>query len=273
MKTERAAVLAMPLSTTALAQEPVGPPPPSGAQTGSGPDTYELLPDIGRIGAQVTIFAGGSWNPYEVGRGIDVGGAIDLPLARTRSGKLSYSISLALSLAETDPFRVTSAVALVANLAAGASLDDALAGPPRAPFPVVREVRTRLRLLHLSPFSLKYTFTGLDRTRLRPWVGAGLDFVVTITQEVPERDESLLFSGTAPFDAPLIAGLIAQAPELAERGSPTGQGNIEVGGHVAAGLELRVTSGLSLNLEYRFTLSEGRNAQLQTATAGVGFHW
>jgi opacity protein-like surface antigen len=273
MRTTVAAFLALLLSGAAAAQEPVGPPPASGAGTGSGPDTYELLPDIGRIGAQVTLFAGGSWNPYEVGRGLDVGGVIDLPLARARSGKLSYSISLGLSLAESDPFQVTSAVALVANLAAGASLEAALAGPPRAPFPVVREVRTELRLLHLSPFSLKYTFTGLDRARLRPWVGAGLDFVVTITRELPERDESLLFPGTAPFDAALIGGLIAQAPELEQRGSPTGQGNIEVGGHAAAGLELRMTSGLSLNLEYRFTLSEGRNAHLHTATAGVGFHW
>jgi opacity protein-like surface antigen len=266
--------LFLSLGSVAWAQEPVGPPPAPGAGSGGGaPDTYELLPDIGRIGAQVTIFAGGSWNPYEIGSGLDVGGSIDLPLARTGSGKLSYSISLGLSMAESDVFAVTSSVALVANLAAGASLEDALAGPPRAPFPVVREVRSQLRLLHLAPFSLKYTFTGLDRARLRPWLGAGLDFVVTITKELPERDESLLFTGSAPFDDALIGGLIGQAPELAERGRPTGQGNVELGGHGAAGLELRVTRGLSLNLEYRLTLTEGRNGRLHTATAGVGFHW
>jgi len=267
-----AAALCLALAVPAPAQEPAGPPPQGQGQP-SGPETYELLPEIGRIGAQVSIVAGRSWNPYEVGPGVDVGGAIDLPLARKGSGKLSYSISLGLSLADSDPFRVTSAVALVANLAAGASLRDALAGPPRAPFPVTREVRTRLRLLHVSPFALKYTWTGLDPARLRPWIGAGLDFVVTITQERPERDESALFTGTAPFDDPLIAGLIAQAPELTERGSPTGQGNVALGGHAAAGLEIRLTSGLSLDLEYRYTRAEGRNAGLHTATAGVGFHW
>lgn len=273
MRTALASLIGLVLAGGAGAQEPAGPPPASGAGSGSGPDTYELLPDIGRIGAKVTLFAGGSWNPYGIGPGVDVGGAIDLPLARIGSGKLSYSISLGLSLAESEPFPVTSAVALVANLAAGASFDDALAGPPRAPFPVVRDVRTRLRLLHLSPFSLKYTWTGLDRARLRPWLGAGLDFVVAITSERPERDESLLFTGTAPFDSDLLGGLIAQAPELEERGSPSGQGDIELGGHAAAGLEVRLSSGLSLDLEYRFTLTEGRNAHLHTATAGVGIHW
>lgn len=265
-----AALLAAGVS--AGAQEPTL-PPPSGSASDPGPETYELLPDLGRIGAQVAVFGGASWNPYRVGGGVDVGAYVNLPLARNRAGKLSYEILLAVSLAESDPFAASSSVALVANLAAGASLEDALAGPPRAPFPVTRQVRTRLRLLHMSPFGLKYTITRWDSSRIRPFLGAGLDFVVGITQERPEQDGSLLFPGTAPFDDPLIAGLIAQAPELTERGSPTGQGNIEIGAHAGAGLEVRLSSGISLNLEYRFTLTEGVNARLHTGTAAVGFHW
>lgn len=264
--------LLLAAAVSAAAQEPVG-PPPTGGGADPGPETYELLPDLGRIGAQVAIFGGASWNPYRVGGGADVGAYVNLPLARNGAGKLSYEILLAVSLGESAPFSATNSVALVANLASGASFADAVAGPPAAPFPVIRQVRTRLRLLHMSPFSLKYTITRWDGARIRPFIGAGLDFVVGITQERPEQDESLLFPGTAPFDDPLIAGLIAQAPELSERGSPTGQGNIELGAHAGAGLEIRLASGISLNLEYRLTLTEGENARLHTATAALGFHW
>jgi hypothetical protein len=139
---------------------------------------------------------------------------------------------------------------------------------------VTQEVRTRLRLLHLSPFSLKYTLTRWDGLRLRPYLNAGLDFVVALTREDPERDESLLFTGSAPFDDPLIAGLIAQAPELTARGRPTGQGNLEVGGHAAVGLEVRLSQGVSLNLEYRFTATEaGAKGRLHTASGAIGFHF
>jgi hypothetical protein len=268
-----AALVLTAVAASAGAQEPAGPPPPSRGAAGEGHQPLELLPEIGLIGAQVGILAGPSWNPYGIGKGLDTGGFVDLPLAKAPGGKLSYEIFVGLSLATSDPFTVTSSVAFVANLAAGASLADALAGPPRAPFPVRREVRSQLRLLHLSPFGLKWTFTGLDHARLRPYLGVGLEIVVAITHEDPERDESLLFTGGAPFDDPLLAGLIAQAPELTAQGRPTGQGNIELGGHAAAGVEIRLSRRLSLNLEYRFTATENSRGRLHTATSALGFHW
>jgi hypothetical protein len=253
------------------AQEPAGPPPPSGARR-DGSRSLELLPDLGRIGAQVSVTGAASWNPYEVGSGVAAYGAIELPLARGAGGRLSYEISVGLSEATSDPFTITDAVAYVANLASGASRTAALAGPPFAPFPVRRDVRTRLHLLDVSPFALKYTITRLDAARVRPYVAAGLDVVVVITRQDPVSDESLEFRGGAPFDDPLIGGLIAQAPELAARGYPTGQGNVEAGWHAGAGLEVRVSDGISLNLGYRYT-SIGMSHVLHTAGGGVGFHW
>lgn len=257
----------------AAAQEPTGPPPPSSRVEDRNVQPLELLPDLGKIGAQVGLTGGASWNPYRVGQGVQGGGYIDLPLRRAPGGKLSYEILLILSQADSDPFLITDPIAYVANLSAGASPADALAGPPRAPFPVRRTVRTRLRLLQVSPFGLKYTLLGLDQHRWRPYAVAGLDFVVAITQERPVQDESQAFTGTSPFDDPLIAGLVAQAPELTERGSPTGQGNIELGFHLGAGFELRLTRGLSLNFDYRFTGTEGKNGRLHTASTALGFHW
>ena len=257
-----------------FAQAPQGPPPPSLGATDTGAAVHELLPGIGKIGAEVAIFGGASWNPYSIGQGGELGGLIDLPLAKAPGGKLSYEIFIGLSLATSDPFTITDSIAFVANLATGASRQAALQGPPLAPFPVTREVRTRMRLLHLSPFALKYTLTRWDAARIRPYLNAGLDFLVVLTREEPLRDESLLFNGTAPFDDPLIAGLLAQAPELTARGVPTGQGHFQLGGHAAVGFELRLSKGLSLNLEYRFTGSEGGSkGRLHSAIGALGFHF
>jgi opacity protein-like surface antigen len=256
----------------AAAQQPSAPPPPAAGGGARGPEVHELLPDIGRIGAQAGIMAGASWNPYDVGPGFQAAGYVDLPLARAPGGKLSYEIVIGLSLADSDPFTITNPLAYVANLAAGASPEAALAGPPDAPFPVVRSVETRLRLMDVSPFGLKYTLRVLDHVRLRPYAAAGLDFAVVITQQRP-LDESLVFTGTAPFDDPLIGGVVAQAAELEERGTPSGQGNLELGWHAGGGLEIRITRGLSVNLDYRFLAVEGRNGHLHTLSSALGFHW
>jgi opacity protein-like surface antigen len=137
---------------------------------------------------------------------------------------------------------------------------------------VTRDVTTRLHLLQVAPFSLKYQIQSFDHLRLRPYFGVGLDFVVVITRQDPVRDESLVFTGTAPFDAALVAALIAQAPELEARKVPTGQGNMEIGGHAMAGMEVRVSRGLSLNLDYRFTRI-GSTGNLHAVNAALGFHW
>jgi len=217
------------------AQDPTGAPPPSGTRRSGGPEVLELLPDIGVIGAEVAVFAGPSWNPYSVGQGVELGGYINLPLRRAPGGKLSYEIFLGLSLATSDPFALTLQTA-----------------PPQQ-----RSVRTRLRLLHVSPFALKYALTRWDGARLRPYLSAGADVLVALTEQEGAEGGRLF---------PLAA-------ELEARGYPTGQGNIELGGHAAAGLEIRVATGFSLNLEYRFTATGGTHGRLHGTSAALGFHW
>jgi len=268
-----AAFLCLGVAARGGAQEPTGPPPPSSTKKSAGPETYELLPELGKIGAQVGLLGAFASNPYEVGRGYAVGGYVDLPLLGAPAGKLSYEMLVVLAHGRSDPFVITDPIAYVANLASGASKADALAGPPKAPFPVRRSVRTVLKILQVSPFALKYTIKSLDRVRLRPFFYAGLDLVVVISRQDPEADESREFTGSSPFDDPLIGGLVAQAPELAARGLPTGQGNLEVGGHGGAGLEVRLSHALSLNLEYRFTGIGGTSHNLHAASAALGLHW
>jgi hypothetical protein len=253
-------------AVAAGAQEPSTPPPPAGGGGHAGARYHELLPDIGRIGAQVGAAVGPSWNPYHVGGGWQVAAFIDLPLARNRAGRLSYEILLGLSGGTSETFTVTNTLAYVANLARGASPEDALAGPPRAPYRVQRPVRTHLRLLDVSPFALKYTLTGLDHVRLRPYVTAGLDVSLATTRqesldETPARD---------PVDAALSTA--GRAPELGARGIPEGEGSLALGGHAGAGLEIRVSRGLSLNLDYRLTRVD-RDHSLHAASAVVGMHW
>jgi hypothetical protein len=257
----------------AFAQEPAGPPPPSSKIEDHGTDVVELLPAIGRIGAQAGLLVGLSRNPYGVGSGVQAAGYLDVPLGRVAGGKLSYELVVGFSHGESDPFAITDPLAYVANLATGASPAAALAGPPGAPFPVRRRVRTRLRLLEVAPFTVKYTVTALDHVRVRPYVSAGADVVVVITHQTPEQDESLLFPGTSPFDGPLLAGLVAQAPELQARGIPTGQGDIEAGFHAGGGVELRLSRALSVNLDYRFTGIGGADHGLHAFSSGLGIHW
>jgi hypothetical protein len=267
--------LAVALAAPARAQDapPPSGPPPAGEEKAAGLAVHELLPGIGTLGAQVGLSFGSSWNPYRVGRGLTAAAYVDLPVLRAPGGKISYELLVALSDAESAPFVITDSVAFVANLASGASREDSLFGPPRAPFPVRRDVRTRLRLLQVSPFGLKYTYGSPGAARVRPYVGAGVDVVVVITSQTPERDESLLFNGQPPFDDPLLGGLIAQAPELTQRGYPSGQGDLQLGGHVGAGFELRLSRALSLNADYRFTALEGRNGRLHAVTSTLGVHW
>jgi len=269
-KTVLFAVLLLPTSRL-LAQAPAGPPPPTSERQDAGLDVHELLPDIGRIGSQVGFYGGLSLNPYDVGQGFTVGGFVDLPLCRVPGGKLSYEILVGFSQARSDAFSATNPIAYVANLAAGASPAAALAGPPEAPFPVVRDVTLSLRLLQISPFSLKWTFLPKS-ARVRPFLVAGGDFIVVITAVDPVRDESLVFTGTPPFDATLIGGLVAQAPELEARGIPSGQGNLELGGHAGGGFELRLSRAVSFNMDYRFT-QIGKSASLHTFHGGIGIHW
>ena len=156
----------------------------------------------------------------------------------------------------------------MANLARGASPADALAGPPRAPYRVRRPVQTRLRLLDVSPFALKYTLTGLDHVRLRPYVTAGLDVIA-------RHDGGRVCSTTTARSRLRRAALSTggRAPELDARGIPAGDGGLALGGHAGAGLEIR---DLPWPLpEPRLPLSRASTAsrRLHAVSTVVGFHW
>lgn len=233
----------------------------------------ELLPDLGQIGAQVGFTAGLCANPYDAGRGVCGGGFVALPLARVAGGKLSYEIDMSLARSRGEPFSITNTLAYIANLAAGASPSAAAAGPPGAPHPVLREVRTSLRVLRVSPFGLRYSFSSAHVPRLRPYVAAGLDAVVVLSAQEPLGDEGTDLPRSAALDSVLIGGLLAQAPELDELGLPSGQGNVQLGAHVAAGVELRLLPRLSLNVEGGYVAIEGAAGGQKAARAALGFHW
>ncbi len=112
--------------------------------------------------------------------------------------------------------------------------------------------RTRLRVLQGAPFSLKYTITKWDADRIRPFVVAGADAVVVDTRDA---------------DA-------SGVPTVADpRGLPPGRTSLELGAHAGIGAEVRVSRGISIDLEYRFLAFEGRQGRLQTVTTSLGFHW
>jgi hypothetical protein len=231
MKAAGVVTLVMLVAFPAWAQDASGPPPPTTSGESAGPEVHELLPEIGLIGAEVGAVAGASWNPYEGGGGAFLAGFIDLPLRRLGGGKLSYEIWLGLSLARSDAFAL---------------------GPPPGTFGPTRLVESRLRLLHAAPFSLKYAVTRFDAVRLRPYLTAGVDVLLSDVRTEPAT---------------------GRPSELEARGVPVGDLGLALGGHGGAGVEVRVARGFSLNLDYRIAAFEGRNARLQTLGAALGLHW
>ncbi|HQZ19047.1 MAG TPA: hypothetical protein PLD86_19390, partial [Vicinamibacteria bacterium] len=67
-----------PSVSMARAQEPQTPPPAPGKPGATDP--LELLPAIGKIGAEVGLHGGWSQNPYSLGSGAQGAGFINLPL-------------------------------------------------------------------------------------------------------------------------------------------------------------------------------------------------
>ncbi len=263
----------------------------------------ELLPQIGKIGAEVGLLLAGSTSPFQLNSGKTFGGFIDLPLFEPAwiHGKLSYEISVAMSQSNTT-FPVTSNVAQVANLTVltainpnggVANVTAAVTGTGPAPFPVTVSALTRLRLLQVVPFSFKYTTTALDRWRIRPYGLVGLGTYVTIHSQNPARgnpptyglrtDATLppdlmtalqsLFGGQAPFGGPLVAGQISQAPELEARGLPGGHGNLDLGLATGGGVEFRISRSFSLGLDARWNKISGTNGGFATVGSRLGFHF
>lgn len=276
--------------------------PPPAAQTMAAPREVmppELIPEIGKIGAEVGILLNGASNPFHLNSGTDLGGFIDLPLfdrPQWLHGKISYEISLGLSRSKTS-FTTTSNVAQVANLAVLNALNpnggaqnilDAVAGTGSAPFPVTSRTVTSMKLLQVVPFSLKYTTTWLDRYRLRPYGLLGFGTYVTIHSQSPDNTGvrqnanlppavlslvNQLFGGQAPFGGPLVAGQISQSPELEARGLPGGHGNIDVGWLTGGGVELRLNRNFSFGFDGRWNRIAGSPGSLTTYGGRLGFHF
>jgi hypothetical protein len=264
----------------------------------------ELVPEVGKIGAEVGIVLSGSLNPFKLNSGQFAGGFIDLPLVngpRWLHGKLAYEISIGLSQSNTT-FNTTSNVAQVANLALLDTIYptrglqnalDSTSGTGAAPFYTTMSTSTRLRLLEVVPFSIKYTSTVLDRIRLRPYAVLGFGTYVTIDSQNPARgtpptygvrpDANLppdvlallqqTFGGQAPFGATLVAGQISNSAQLVARGLPAGNGNIDFGLHTAAGITYRLTRDLSLGFDAQFNRIAGSNGGFTTLGTRIGFHF
>ncbi len=259
----------------------------------------ELIPEIGKIGAEVGLVLNGSANPFHLNAGQDAAGFIDLPLVDKPDwlhGKISYEILVGLSQSKTT-FTTTSNVAQVANLTVLNALNpagglqnvtEAATGTGSAPFPVSATTTTQLKLLQVVPFALKYTSTALDRWRLRPYAVAGFGIYVTIHDQTPfntgvRTDANLppailqlinqTFGGKAPFGGPLVAGQLSESSELEAKGLPGGHGNIDFGLHGGGGFEFRVNRSFSLGFDARYNRIAGAPGSLITYGTRFGIHF
>ena len=272
-------------------------------RSAESPMPPELVPDIGKIGAEVGLLISGSSSPFQLNNGSFVAGFIDLPLIAPNwiRGKLSYEILVGQTQSNTK-FDTTSNVAQVANLTVLTALNPngglqnvqaALTGTGAAPFPVVTNNQTRLRLLQVVPFAFKYTNYSFERWRFRPYGVLGFGTYVTIHHQNPARGNpptyglrtdadldpaliaalSQVFGGQAPFGGPLVAGQISQSPELEARGLPGGHGNFDLGIHSGVGFEYRLHKHFSLGFDARFNKIAGSHGAFRTYGSRLGFHF
>ncbi len=239
----------------------------------------ELLPNLGLIGASSSFSAGVHSGPYSGGRGTYLSGGVSLPLMKAPGGQLLYEFSAGLTRSDTQ-LRITSNVAQVANLAVlgPGQLTDALQGTGAAPFPVRVDSQSKIDLLQVLPFGLKYQNTSLSRWRLRPYVVMGFGLYVTISNQTTLtglRNESALtslFGNGAPFGGALIGGQIAAAKELTALGIPSGQGGISPGFQTGGGLEWRMKPRFSWGLDLRWNML-GSGANFYTIAPRGTFHF
>jgi opacity protein-like surface antigen len=226
----------------------------------------EVLPDLGQIGAEVSLVFGISTNPFAADRGLTTGGYIDLPIFRVAGGKLSYQIGVVNHTAKTD-VRITSPLSAVGDLLAADGLGNTLTSRVLSSLKNM-PAEEDLDLLAVLPFGMKYTVMSLDHLRVRPYLVAATGVYVTITEQNPHLTVDPRLAGT------FIGGIAPQAVELTARGVPEGQGDIRFGVNAGGGLEVRVASRGSLGAEYRFhKIEASRNATFSTFVAKLAFHF
>ena len=247
--------------------------------TGERGMPQELLPNLGLIGASSSFSAGIHTGPYSSGRGTYLSGGVSLPLMKAPGGQLLYDFSAGLTRSDSQ-LTITSNVAQVANLAVlgPGLLTDALQGTGAAPFPVQVSSRSKVDVLQVIPFGLKYQNASLSRWRLRPYVVAGFGLFVTISNQTTLTGLrnapalNALFGNGAPFGGALIGGQIAAAKELTALGLPSGQGGISPGFQTGGGIEWRVKPRLSWGLDMRWN-KLGNGANFITIAPRGAFHF
>lgn len=236
---------------------------PAKAQEGT---PRELLPDLGQIGAEVSLVFGLSTNPFAADRGMAAGGYIDLPVFRVPGGKLSYQIGIVNHTATSD-VRITSPLSAVGDLLAADGLGRTLTSQVLSSLKDM-PAREDMDVVAVLPFGLKYTVMRLDHLRVRPYVVAATGVYVTITEQNPHLAVDPRLAGT------FIGGISPQAVELTARGIPEGQGDVRFGINAGGGIEVRFASRGSLGAEYRFhKLDASTNSTFSTLVGMLAFHF
>lgn len=238
-------------------------PQPKTSQPGT---PREILPDLGQIGAEVSLVLGMSTNPFKADSGMLAGGYIDLPIFRVAGGKLSYQIGVVNHTATTE-VRITSPLSAVGDLLAADGLGNTLTSKVLSSLKDMPATED-MDLLAVLPFGMKYTVTSLDHIKIRPYIVGAFGVFVTITEQNPHLTVDPRLAG------PFIGGIAPEAIELTARGIPEGQGDIRFGMNAGGGLEVRLASRGSIGIEYRFNkIDATKNGSFSTAAAKIAFHF
>lgn len=223
------------------------------------------------FGGEFALLPGGQDGPFDTSTDFFIAGALDVPLFR-RDPVLGQQLLGEVMIGygrSTDGGVFTTPLTLMApsmGLPAGA-----------------RIVSNRVEAKFLQVFlGAKYKLVDYGLTQLQrivhPYLvtGLGLNVILGRTSRAGvdtngdgKPDVTLSALG---FPGGLIGGVTPEAPELWQRGFPTGQGNIRLAYSIGGGLDVKLTERLFVGMEGRYNVLDG-GGDYATYTGKVGFLW
>jgi hypothetical protein len=223
------------------------------------------------FGGEFSLMPGGQNGPFGTGTDFFIAGALDLPIWRRDpllGQKLMGEVMIGYGRS-TDNGVFTTPLTLMAP---------AMGLPSGA-----RIVSNKVEAKFLQVFlGAKYKFVnyGLEQLQriVEPYVVTGLGLNVVLgrtthagvdTNGDGKPDVSLSSLG---YPGGLIGGVTPEAPELYQRGFPTGQGNIKLAYSIGGGADVKLTERIFVGTDLRYNFLEG-GGDYATYTGKVGFMW
>ncbi len=223
------------------------------------------------FGGEFALLTGGQSGPFQTGSDFFIGGALDVPIWRQDplfGQKLLGEVMIGYGRS-TDKGVFTSPLTLMVPAM----------GLPEGARIVSNKVEAKFLQVFLGA-KYKLIHYGMERWQniVQPYVVTGLGMNVLLgrtTQagiDVNGDNRPDVSLSSVGYPGGLIGGVTPEAPELYQRGFPTGQGNIKIAYSIGGGVDVKLTERIFIGADGRYNFLDG-SGDYGTYTGKVGFLW